>query len=161
MLSFILRGRQRFRVLCVLVLIGEAYGIDPLAHPNSMIRNPTRRLNSAAVTDLATQIGEHINMVRCDLLKAGIGCQTPGIQQAWTGVAKKIFKTAGNLPSTSVNTICIGRFCDRNSYQRGGVDHELCAHQGSTPLRTSLTTRIRQSACCHKFSELSGTPQKC
>ena len=57
----------------------------------------TRRVNTGSLSNLANKLAQRFTEIKCNVMKAGIGCDTPGLQQRWEDLAPLIYSTEGIL----------------------------------------------------------------
>jgi hypothetical protein len=78
-------------LICLSLILREMI----VSQPNPGSHLATRRVNTASMRNLSNKLSEVFTKIRCNVLKAGIKCDSPGLQQRWEELSNKVYTTRG------------------------------------------------------------------
>ena len=89
-------NKESSKEYCILVLIVGILNL-PASLSNPGLGSATRHVNTGSVANLASRLSARFAELKCDVMKAGIKCNTPGLQQRWEELAADIYSTRGSV----------------------------------------------------------------
>ena len=82
------------------------------SQPNPGSQFVTRRVNEASMRNFSNKLSDVFNNIRCNVVKAGIKCNNPGLQQRWGELSQKIYTTQGIVVSLLSTLLLLTDFSD-------------------------------------------------
>ncbi len=68
-----------------------------VSQPNPGSNLAARRVNEASMRDLSNKLSAVFTKIRCNVVKAGIIRDSPGLQQRWQELSSKVHTTRGTV----------------------------------------------------------------